>query len=69
MWAVGMIVDEKFQHLMDLLPSRCEPHGFIHQDEEHVLNDIELDDIGDDGANDELSDGPNDRAQVVKNDV
>jgi hypothetical protein len=34
MWALKIIVQEEFQHLLDLLPSAYEPHGFIHEDEE-----------------------------------
>ena len=30
MWALKMIVDEEFPHLLDLLPSVYEPNGFMH---------------------------------------
>jgi hypothetical protein len=31
MWALKIIVEKEFQHLLNLLPSAYEPHGFIHE--------------------------------------
>ena len=30
MWALKMLVDEEFPHLLDLLPNVYEPNGFMH---------------------------------------
>jgi hypothetical protein len=60
MWALKIIVQEEFQHLLDLLPSAYEPHGFIHEDEEDGGSD-EGPNGKPDGGPDGRSDGGPDR--------
>ena len=58
MWALKMIVDEEFSHLLNLLPSVCEPNGFMHPlDTYESCEDV----------NEGPSDGPNENPNKTMN--
>ena len=60
MWALKMIVDEEFLHLLDLLPSVYEPNDFMHPLDTYESCEDEIKEPSD-GPNDGPSDGPSDR--------
>jgi hypothetical protein len=85
MWVLKIIVEEEFQHLLDLLPSAYEPHGFIHEVHgdgrpdggpdgrpDGGLDeglDGGLDGRPDGGLDEGLDGGPNNGVQIVRRDV
>ena len=70
MWALKMIVDEEFSHLVNLLPSVYEPNGFMHPLDTYELcedvNDEPSDGPGA-GPSDGPSDGPNENPNKTMN--
>ena len=62
MWALKMIVDEEFPHLLDLLPSVYEPNGFMH-----LLDTYESCENVNEGPSDGPSNGPNENPNKTMN--